>query len=126
MDIVLQCLLWASIQLAATMSPGPAFIISVKNALTYDRRTAMATAVGLAAGVGVHVTIALTGISLLISGSQVLYAILKYAGAAYLIYIGGKSLWSARKKFGKKPHNAEKVADFFAEHDQKLEFNANC
>lgn len=117
MEIVLQCLLWASIQLAATMSPGPAFIVTVKNALTYDRRTAMATAVGLAAGVGVHVTIALTGISLLISGSQILYAILKYAGAAYLIYIGVKSLWSARKKFFKKPHNAEKAAEFFAEHE---------
>lgn len=117
MDIILQCLLWASIQLAATMSPGPAFIITVKNALTYNRATSIATAMGLALGVGVHVLIALTGISLLISQSDLLFTAIKYAGAAYLIYIGGKSLWSARKKFGKKPAGADKAQRFFDEHE---------
>lgn len=91
--------LLASIQLAATMSPGPAFALSVKNALVFGRGVAMAGAVGLGFGVLVHVVLVLTGVSWLITQSDLAYNIIKYVGAAYLIYIGGKSLWSSLKAF---------------------------
>ena len=97
MEFFLKWLLMASAQLVATMSPGPAFVISVRNSVVYDRRAAIFTSLGLALGVGAHVLFVLGGIAFIIEQSVFLYNFIKYAGAAYLIYIGIKSL-RARKK----------------------------
>ena len=97
MEFFLKWLAMASVQLAATMSPGPAFVVSVRNAVAYDRRAAIFTSLGLALGVGAHVVFVLAGIAFIIAKSVFLYNFIKYAGAAYLIYIGIKSL-RARKK----------------------------
>ncbi len=90
-------LVMASVQLAATISPGPAFVISVRNAMVYSRRVGVFTALGLALGVGMHVIFVLVGLSVLIANSVFLFTAIKYIGAAYLIYIGMKALFSAPK-----------------------------
>lgn len=95
-------LIWASVQLAATMSPGPAFIIAVRTALSGHVKTTIALAAGLATGVCAHVTVALAGMSLLITQSPFLYKIVQYIGAAYLIYIGVQALWAAYKVWREK------------------------
>lgn len=97
MDIFLAWLVLASVQLAATLSPGPAFAVSVRNALAYDRRAGLFTAIGLGAGVGAHVIFVLCGIAVVISQSVLLFNVIKYVGAAYLIFIGFKAIL-ARKK----------------------------
>lgn len=98
MEFFFKWMVMASVQLAATMSPGPAFVVSVRNALVYDRRAGILTAVGLALGVGAHVVFVLLGIAFIIAQSVYLYAVIKYAGAAYLIYIGIKSLRARVRK----------------------------
>ncbi len=112
MDVLVPLLLWASIQLAASMSPGPAFILSVKTAMSYGRRPAIFTAIGLAIGVGFHVVIALTGMSLILSKSVIAYNIIKYAGAAYLIYIGINSLIKSYRAFKEKKDEQSSKALF--------------
>lgn len=92
MSITTTWLLLAGVQAAATISPGPAFAVSVRNALTHGRRAGLLTAMGLGIGVGAHVLFVLFGISVLISQSVTLFSIIKYAGAAYLVFIGIKSL----------------------------------
>ena len=60
--------------------------------MVYSRRTGVYSSLGLALGMAVHVTYCLLGIGLIISRSILLFSVLKYLGAAYLIYIGWKSL----------------------------------
>lgn len=86
----------ASIHLLAVMSPGPDFIMTIHNSLKYSRRTGIYSAIGLGLGIGVHVTYCLVGIAVLISKSVLLFSVIKYLGAAYLIYIGIKALMSKK------------------------------
>lgn len=103
MSLFLSWLAIASVQLAATMSPGPAFVVAVRNALSYNRLTGVATAFGLALGVGAHVVFVLCGISLIVAQSVFLFALIKYAGAAYLFYIGVKAILHSRKSSSVSP-----------------------
>lgn len=82
----------AVVHMLAVMSPGPDFIMVTRNSLMYSRRTGIYSAVGLGLGILVHVTYSLIGIAFIISQSIVLFSIIKYLGAAYLIYIGYKSI----------------------------------
>lgn len=82
------------VHLLAVMSPGPDFVVVAKNSLTYSRKIAIYTALGLACGISLHVLYSLLGIGLIISQSIILFNIIKYLGAAYLLYIGYKSLRS--------------------------------
>src|SRR3989344_4233629 len=84
--------------LLAVISPGPDFIMITRNSLIYSRKTGIYTAVGLGLGILVHVTYSLVGIGLIIAKSIVLFNIIKFIGAAYLIYIGYKSLTSKSSK----------------------------
>lgn len=101
-DFLLPWLLLASIQFAATASPGPAFVVGIRNAIVYGRVTGIATGIGLGLGVAVHVTLVLTGISLIVEQSPFVYNVIKYAGAAYLVCVGVKCLMSACKTFKQK------------------------
>ncbi len=80
--------------LIAAMSPGPDFVIAVRNAVTGTRRTGFLTALGFGLGVGVHVSYCLAGLAAVIAQSIVLFSVLKILGAAYLFYIGFKALRS--------------------------------
>lgn len=78
----------ALLNLFAAMSPGPDFVMAVKNSLTYSRRTGILTALGIGLGIGVHILYCAAGIGYVISKSLVIFNIIKYLGAAYLIYMG--------------------------------------
>lgn len=84
----------ALVHLLAVISPGPDFIMITRNSLVYSRRAGVYSAIGLGLGILVHVTYSLVGIGLLIAQSVLLFNIIKFLGAAYLIYIGYKSLTS--------------------------------
>lgn len=78
----------------AIMSPGPDFVIAVRNSILGSRKAGLFTALGFALGVCVHMTYTLFGLAAIISQSVFLFSLLKYAGAAYLFYMGYKSLRS--------------------------------
>ncbi|MEK7461987.1 MAG: LysE family transporter [Patescibacteria group bacterium] len=80
------------IHLLAVASPGPDFIVAVKNSLTYSRKTGLYTAIGFGLGIGAHTIYCMAGIALIISKSILLFNGIKFVGAGYLIYIGYKSL----------------------------------
>ena len=96
MDILFSSLVISviGIHLLAVMSPGPDFFMSIRNSLMYSRKTGMFTAVGFGLGIGVHVLYSILGLGLIISQSVMIYSIIKYIGAGYLVYIGIQSLRS--------------------------------
>ena len=81
-----------TISLLAVISPGPDFAMVSRNSLMLSRRAGVLTALGIAAGVLVHVAYTLVGVGLLIQQSLWLFNAIKLAGAAYLIWLGIKML----------------------------------
>ena len=86
------------IHLLAVMSPGPDFFMLVRNALTYSRKTGIYTAIGFGLGIGIHVLYSVIGLGVIIAKSVVIYSVIKYVGAAYLVYIGIQSFRSHSDK----------------------------
>jgi RhtB (resistance to homoserine/threonine) family protein len=86
--------LLAGICLIGMVSPGPDFVIVVRNALAYPKRQAVATALGIVSGCCVHATYCTLGLALVITQSVLLFSVIKYTGACYLVYLGVKCLLS--------------------------------
>lgn len=104
-----------TLMMVALVSPGPDFAIVVKNSLLYSRKKALLTALGIACGILFHVTYVLLGFGLIISKNIILFSIFKYAGAAYLIYIGIKSLKAKKQKFDfGEIKNSKEISALFA------------
>lgn len=110
MEFFLAWLILASVQFAATISPGPAFAVAVRNALAYDRTTGIYTAIGLGIGVAIHVMLVLGGLATILSQSVWLFNAIKYAGAAYLIYIGIKAIKTKKQLSFPSESDIEKPA----------------
>ena len=74
--------------------PGPAVFYIVTRSVSQGRRAGVVSAASIAAGTLVHVAAATLGLSALLASSAAAFSVLKYAGAAYLIYLGVKALRS--------------------------------
>jgi len=74
--------------------PGPDTLVVVRNLLRGGRRQAAWAAVGVLAGLVVWVATAALGLSALLRASKTGYDVLRYVGAAYLLYLGVQSLRS--------------------------------
>ncbi len=80
--------------LLAVASPGPDLAIVLRQSLARGRRAALWTSVGVGAGILLHVSYSLLGLGLLLRGSPLWFTVAKYAGAAYLAWIGVQALRS--------------------------------
>ncbi len=76
----------------AVASPGPDFAIVLRQSLHHGRRTAFWTSVGIGTGLSIHMTYSLLGLGLFLKNSAVALATVKYAGAAYLAWVGAHAL----------------------------------
>lgn len=84
----------ALVHILACASPGPDFVIIVRNSLVYSRKTGIWTAVGIGLGITVHLLYCTLGLAFIISKSIIAFNIIKLLGAGYLIYLGVKSILS--------------------------------
>jgi threonine efflux protein len=83
-----------SVTCLAMVIPGPDMVLVLRNTVVGGRRAGLQTSCGVLTGNLVHITYCLLGIGWLISRSIVAFAALKYAAAAYLVYLGIISLRS--------------------------------
>ncbi|MDJ1158811.1 LysE family translocator [Chelatococcus sp. SYSU_G07232] len=74
--------------------PGPTILLVVSYALGQGRRAAMPLVAGVALGDATAMTLSMLGLGALLATSATLFTALKWAGAAYLVYLGVK-LWRA-------------------------------
>lgn len=86
------------IQVLGVMSPGPDFAVVVRNSLIYSRKTALYTTIGLTLGNIVHLSYILLGLGVIIAETPWLLTLFKYAGGAYLFYIGIKGILAKKQK----------------------------
>ncbi len=93
-EVMMNWVLLCGVFTVALISPGPDFVMAVKNSILYSRRVGVLTAIGFALGVVVHMVYTLAGLATLMLHVPVIFEVVKYAGAAYLIYVGIKSLRS--------------------------------
>src|SRR5579864_2264067 len=84
------------IALLATMTPGPDFALVTKNSLFYSKKSGYFTAFGVGAAISVHMSYCILGLAIVISSSLLLFNLVKYVGATYLIYLGINSLLSKK------------------------------
>ena len=100
----------AGAHLLAVASPGPDFAIVVKQSLRHGRRAAVWTSAGIASGIFLHVAYSLLGIGLLIKSSPLAFAVLKFAGAAYLAWVGLHALRARSAESPVQPSASETEA----------------
>jgi RhtB (resistance to homoserine/threonine) family protein len=74
--------------IAIILAPGPAQALVLARTLSDGKKAGMMTAVGLNVGTLFHAVIAALGLSAILATSAVAFALVKYLGAAYLIYLG--------------------------------------
>ncbi|MGH3279697.1 MAG: LysE family translocator [Trebonia sp.] len=72
--------------------PGPSVLFTISRALTVGRRAAVLTVLGNAAGVCGQVLAAAFGMGALVERSALAYTAVKYAGAAYIVYLGVQAI----------------------------------
>ncbi len=80
--------------------PGPAVLYIVTRSVTQGRRAGLVSVLGIHLGSLVHVAAAVAGLSALIAASATAFAVVKFAGAGYLIYLGIMAFRSAGKPEG--------------------------
>jgi threonine/homoserine/homoserine lactone efflux protein len=84
--------LFAPVALGLLVIPGPAVLYIVTRSIDQGRAAGFVSVLGIHTGSIVHVTAAAAGLSALLVSSSVAFAVVKYAGAAYLIVLGIRKL----------------------------------
>ena len=90
-------LLFVPMAAILVMLPGPDFALIAKISLMNGRPQGQAAAVGVALGICVHTSAAMLGISAIIAQSVLWFSILKYVGAAYLVWLGIQALRAGQR-----------------------------
>ncbi len=94
---------WSTVVLFAAaasilvFTPGPNTLYIIARSVQQGRRAGIVSSLGVEVGTLIHVGAAAFGISALLMSSAVAFSIVKYAGAAYLIYLGIKTLLTQEK-----------------------------
>jgi len=94
------------IHLVALVSPGPDFVVACRNSLLYSRTIGIYTALGFGLGICVHISYAVFGLSWLIANNELIFTVIQYLGAFYLMLIGIQSLRSFQSQIGQEPATA--------------------
>ena len=86
--------LFTAASLAVIVAPGPDNIYVLTRGVAQGRDIALASAWGMCSGLLFHTTLTALGLSAILARSATAFSVVKYAGAAYLIYLGVRALLS--------------------------------
>jgi threonine/homoserine/homoserine lactone efflux protein len=83
------------ISILVITTPGPDTAMTIRNTLLGGRRAGVFTALGVSIGLSIWALATSVGLVALLIASEPVFLAVKYAGAAYLIYLGAQALWGA-------------------------------
>ncbi|MFI0472202.1 LysE family translocator [Halomonas sp. HMF6819] len=101
---VLHWMTFLSAAVLLNLSPGPDIAFILGQTLRNGRRQGLAAMLGIWTGAGVHVVMAAAGLSAIFSTSALAFSVVKWLGAAYLIWLGIKMLLSKGDSFVSNDH----------------------
>lgn len=101
----------------ASMVPGAAFAMVLRNSTAISRDAGLMTAMGLAVGVAFHSSLILLGIGILISESETTVLVIRWLGSIYLLYVGISCLKAKKRAPGSQDDdvlttNFDKITSF--------------
>jgi homoserine/homoserine lactone efflux protein len=97
----------ASALLVAT--PGPNVALIVGTSLTHGARTGLMAVAGVNVGVVIQLAVVATGLSWIVEVFARNFDVIRFAGAAYLLFLGVQTLWKARKPAPSTPLSSERA-----------------
>jgi threonine/homoserine/homoserine lactone efflux protein len=103
----------ASLVLIAT--PGQDMILVMSRSVAQGPRAGVATAAGVSLGLIGHTVLATLGLGAILAASEVLFTVLKFVGAAYLIYLAVGLLRSRRTEIVMDPSRVRSMRRLFAD-----------
>ncbi|BCQ60446.1 hypothetical protein PBOI14_21960 [Pseudomonas sp. Boi14] len=87
----------ALVHFLAVVAPGPDFAVTIRQSVRFGRMTGVCTALGIGAGISVHVLYTLLGVGALMHATPWLLSAAKLLGGAYILYLGISLLRSKAK-----------------------------
>ena len=97
---------FTGLTLVAALTPGPAVLLTMAHGLKGGFASSLKAGLGVQAGNGVYFTLSAIGLGAILAASQGVFHAIKWIGAAYLIYLGARTIASAnapRATGGREP-----------------------
>lgn len=94
------CLAFAAVAALITITPGLDTMLVLRTTVADGRRTGLLAAAGIATGLLCWGAASAAGLTALLAASRFAFDVLRVAGACYLLWLGGRALWRARRKAG--------------------------
>src|ERR1700693_1403631 len=103
---------WVGVAIVLIVTPGPTTPLIIRNPLRGGARAASLSALGVGAGSAVWAAASVLGVAVLLESSDLAFSVFKYAGAAYLVYLGVRTLSPGTRH--DEAGEARKAGGFFA------------
>lgn len=100
--------------LGILLIPGPAVLYIVTRSMAQGRRAGLASVGGIETANLVHLVAATLGLSALLMTSALAFSVVKYLGAAYLIFLGVRTLLTRNKHSALSTPTRQKLSQLFA------------
>ena len=102
-------LYYALAVLLLTASPGPSSLLCMSKGVTAGWKNAAVTALGSLTAITFILTLSFTGLGVVIASSELVFNIIKWCGAAYLVYLGIRALTSKQQDYQALQHSDTSV-----------------
>ena len=107
--------LFVTVGLILNITPGPDMLYVIARSASQGRAAGLVSSFAIATGSLVHLTAAVLGLSAVIMYSAMGFMVIKWAGAAYLIYLGVRTLLKARQQEDRQVLRRESLHRIFAQ-----------
>ena len=108
MDFTTALISILTIHMMASISPGPDFVVVSQRTFKNGRRAGVMCGLGVCAGLLVHISYSVIGLSSAFNHSDVLMKVIGILGGTYLVYLGYKSFASSYKEKAVSTSNEER------------------
>lgn len=108
-------ILFMGASLAVILAPGQDMVLVMSRGMSQGAAAGIATGAGVSVGLLCHTLLAALGLGALLAASELAYTILKYVGAAYLIYLGLRMILSGSKSLGHLQSKQASLAKLFSQ-----------
>ena len=105
-----ELLTFLGVAVVMIVTPGPDTALTIRNTIAGGRAAGLGTAIGVCSGQAIWTLAAAAGVAALLVASEPAFLALKYAGAAYLVFLGLQTLASALRPDTRHAHSAPAAA----------------